>query len=166
MSRLIYVYGDDAKLLDTLLAALRADGYSLEYTDLAEEAISGVVAADIALICRPAGVARVAANDSRLCFGMLVLDLNTRTVTAESPEEVRELYLTRNEFALLRYLIENAVRAVPRGELLPRIWGLEKNDSPTRAADDTVKRLRKKLADTDVWIETVWGFGFRILKRE
>ena len=43
---------------------------------------------------------------------------------------------------MLTYLMKNASRAVPRSELLPAVWGFE-NDSSTRVADDTVKRLRK-----------------------
>lgn len=36
------------------------------------------------------------------------------------------------------------------------------NDSSTRVADDTVKRLRKKLHNTGLSIETVWGYGFKV----
>ena len=37
--------------------------------------------------------------------------------------------------------------------------------SETRAADDTVKRLRKKILNTNILIETVWGFGFRLKEK-
>ena len=62
---------------------------------------------------------------------------------------------------MLTYLMKNASRAVPRSELLPAVWGFE-NDSSTRVADDTVKRLRKKLHNTGLSIETVWGYGFKV----
>lgn len=58
-----------------------------------------------------------------------------------------EIHFTPTEFAMLTYLMKNAARAVPRSELLPTVWGFE-NDSGTRVADDTVKRLRKKLQNT------------------
>ena len=48
-----------------------------------------------------------------------------------------------------------------REELLDKIWGYD-SEVETRAADDTVKRLRKNISHTDVSIETVWGFGFRL----
>ena len=38
----------------------------------------------------------------------------------------------------------------------------------TRAADDLMKRLRRKLRERDsqVRIETVWGYGFRLVLEE
>ena len=72
-----------------------------------------------------------------------------------------DLGLTPNEYALLTYLILNQDRAVSRTELLDKIWGYE-TEVETRVADDTVKRLRKKLSKSRVIIKTVWGFGFRL----
>ena len=74
------------------------------------------------------------------------------------------LELTPNEFALLAFLIENRDRAVSREELLNKLWGYD-TAVETRVADDTVKRLRKKLADSGTVIDTVWGFGFRLKER-
>jgi len=85
--------------------------------------------------------------------------IDSRAKTAMS--EGRDLQLTPNEFALLSYLIMNKDRAIPRAELLDRLWGYE-TEVETRVADDTVKRLRKKLAGTRVEIKTVWGYGFRL----
>ena len=53
-------------------------------------------------------------------------------------------------------------RAVSRNELIPAIWGFE-NQNGTRVADDTVKRLRRKLKGTGVMVETVWGYGFKLV---
>jgi len=69
--------------------------------------------------------------------------------------------LTPSEYNLLNYLIENKDRGVSRDELLDKIWGYGK-DIETRACDDTVRRLRKKLNATYVKIENIWGFGFRV----
>ncbi|MCL2203285.1 MAG: response regulator transcription factor [Defluviitaleaceae bacterium] len=75
------------------------------------------------------------------------------------------LNLTKTEFNLLVYLIENKHKAVSREELLNTIWGYA-NAVESRATDDTVKRLRRKLtsANSNVLIDTVWGFGFKIGK--
>ena len=73
----------------------------------------------------------------------------------------QEIALTGTEFNLLVYLFENHHRAVSREELLSNIWGYD-SEVESRATDDTVKRLRRKLVDTNVLIDTVWGFGFRI----
>lgn len=76
-----------------------------------------------------------------------------------------EIHFTPTEFAMLTYLMKNAARAVPRSELLPTVWGFE-NDSGTRVADDTVKRLRKKLQNTNLSIETIWGYGFKVREKQ
>ncbi len=71
--------------------------------------------------------------------------------------------LTGMEFSLLRYLVENKSRAVSREELLDKVWGFETHVE-TRATDDMIKRIRKKLADahSSLKIETIWGYGFKI----
>ncbi len=75
-----------------------------------------------------------------------------------------ELRLTNTEFALLAYLMEHQDRAISREELLSAVWGYD-NFVETRATDDIIKRLRKKLlsAGSSAGIETVWGFGFRLV---
>jgi len=74
-----------------------------------------------------------------------------------------ELKLTNTELKFLLHLIKNKDKAISRDELLTKIWEHE-YAIETRVTDDTVKRLRKKLANasSDTLIETVWGFGFRI----
>lgn len=79
----------------------------------------------------------------------------------------RNIGLTGMEFSFLYYLAENKSRAVSRSELLDKVWGFE-NEVETRATDDMLKRIRKKLTDagSDLKIETVWGFGFKIQTKE
>ena len=74
----------------------------------------------------------------------------------------KDLGLTNTEFNLLLYLLENPDKAVSREELLNKIWGYD-SAVESRATDDTVKRLRKKLSSNGscVSIDTVWGYGFR-----
>ena len=73
------------------------------------------------------------------------------------------LLLTPAEFDFLAYLIQNTGSAVSRKDLLKNLWQLEWQAN-TRATDDLVKRLRRKLRDINspVRIETVWGYGFRL----
>jgi two-component system OmpR family response regulator len=75
--------------------------------------------------------------------------------------------LTGMEFSLLNYLALNRNRAISRNELLDKIWGFE-NEVETRATDDMIKRIRRKLSDlgSKLKIETVWGFGFKIECRD
>lgn len=78
-----------------------------------------------------------------------------------------DIGLTGMEFSLLYYLALNKNRAISRCELLDKVWGFE-NEVETRATDDMIKRIRKKLCDSgsQLKIETVWGFGFRLLDGE
>ena len=93
------------------------------------------------------------------------IEINLASKTVLNKKASEEIQLTPNEFNLLVYLMENQNRAVSRDELLDKIWGFS-SDIETRVADDTVKRLRKKLSHTDLIVDTVWGFGFRLKEKE
>ena len=68
--------------------------------------------------------------------------------------------LTRREFELLRFLIENRNRVISRDRLLERVWGFDL-DIETRSVDVHVSRLRAKLGVAGKQIETVIGMGYR-----
>jgi two-component system, OmpR family, alkaline phosphatase synthesis response regulator PhoP len=70
--------------------------------------------------------------------------------------------LTRREFELLRYLVQNKNRVVSRDRLLERVWGYERLVE-TRSVDVHVGRLRGKLRDAGHQIETVVGLGYRFV---
>ncbi len=69
--------------------------------------------------------------------------------------------LTPIEFALLSYLVQHQKRAVSRDELLKNVWKFN-FDVCTRAIDDVLKRLRKKLSHSNVHINSVWGYGLEL----
>jgi DNA-binding response OmpR family regulator len=68
--------------------------------------------------------------------------------------------LTRREFELLRFLVENRNRVLSRDRLLERVWGYERFIE-TRSVDVHVGRLRSKLGPAGAQIETVVGLGYR-----
>lgn len=70
-----------------------------------------------------------------------------------------ELELTTKEFDMLLLFAKNKNRAFSREELLEKIWGNDYFGSD-RAVDDLVKRIRRKI--TDIPLDTVWGFGYRL----
>lgn len=74
-----------------------------------------------------------------------------------------ELDVTTKEFDLLLLLSKHVNRAFSREELLIKIWG-EDYFGSDRAVDDLVKRLRKKMSDLP--LETVWGYGYRLRSEE
>lgn len=71
--------------------------------------------------------------------------------------------LTRREFELLRFLVENRNRVLSRDRLLERVWGYEKTIE-TRSVDVHVGRLRSKLGSAGAQIETVVGLGYRFVE--
>jgi DNA-binding response OmpR family regulator len=70
--------------------------------------------------------------------------------------------LTRREFELLRYLVQNKNRVVSRDRLLERVWGYDRLVE-TRSVDVHVGRLRSKLRHAGTQIETVVGLGYRFI---
>jgi two-component system, OmpR family, alkaline phosphatase synthesis response regulator PhoP len=70
--------------------------------------------------------------------------------------------LTRREFDLLRFLVQNKNRVVSRDRLLERVWGYERVVE-TRSVDVHVGRLRSKLGSAGRQIETVVGLGYRFV---
>jgi DNA-binding response OmpR family regulator len=70
--------------------------------------------------------------------------------------------LTRREFELLRFLVDNRNRVLSRDRLLERVWGYERFIE-TRSVDVHVGRLRAKLGPAGAQIETVVGLGYRFV---
>jgi Response regulators consisting of a CheY-like receiver domain and a winged-helix DNA-binding domain len=116
-------------------------------------------------------VARVKALFRRLNFsrpnaeleivsmGDMEINIGTRKVKCRN----KPIELTPTELALMIYLIQNSERAISRDELLKNVWKFD-FEVDTRATDDVIKRLRKKLlsAGSNVRVQSVWGFGFKI----
>jgi DNA-binding response OmpR family regulator len=89
----------------------------------------------------------------------LVADFDAVSVAVDG-QPVR---LTRREFELLRYLVENRNRVLSRDRLLERVWGYDQSIE-TRSVDVHVGRLRSKLAAAGAQIETVVGLGYRFVE--
>ncbi len=73
-----------------------------------------------------------------------------------------QIRLTRREFELLKYLVENRNHVLSRDRLLERVWGYERIVE-TRSVDVHVGRLRGKLGPAGQQIETVVGLGYRFV---
>jgi DNA-binding response OmpR family regulator len=71
-----------------------------------------------------------------------------------------EVKLTRKEFALLAYMINNVGRVATRQQLLDNVWGYN-YFGDTRTLDVHIRRLRQKLDNCADHIETVVGIGYR-----
>jgi DNA-binding response OmpR family regulator len=89
----------------------------------------------------------------------LVADFDAVSVTVDD----RPVRLTRREFELLRFLVENRNRVLSRDRLLERVWGYDQFIE-TRSVDVHVGRLRSKLGAAGRQIETVVGLGYRFIE--
>jgi two-component system phosphate regulon response regulator PhoB len=75
------------------------------------------------------------------------------------------LEFTATEFKLLSVLIERQGRVQSRDALLNDVWGYS-TVIDTRTVDTHVRRLREKLGKAADCIETVRGFGYRVIEPE
>ena len=75
----------------------------------------------------------------------------------------RQLALTATEFKLLSLLVERAGRVQSRDRLLTDVWGYD-NPIESRTVDIYVTRLRGKLGRAAAQLETVRGFGYRLVE--
>ncbi|MEG2455653.1 MAG: response regulator transcription factor [Oscillospiraceae bacterium] len=94
-----------------------------------------------------------------LSAGPLTLDVDRHQVSVDgTPVE-----LTRREFDLLRYLLENKGRVISRESLLDNVWGFD-FVGETNAVDVYVRFLRTKLDEAFgiKLISTVRGVGYTI----
>ena len=71
--------------------------------------------------------------------------------------------LTRREFELLWFLVQNRNRVLSRDRLLERVWGYD-HLIETRSVDVHIGRLRGKLGSAGQQIETVVGLGYRFVE--
>lgn len=79
-----------------------------------------------------------------------------------------EIMLTPKEYLLLKLFLENQNKAFTRDELLDKIWGYD-FIGDTKIVDVNIRRLRSKIEDkksTAMYIETVWGTGYRWRKEQ
>ena len=90
--------------------------------------------------------------------GRLTADFDAVAVSVDG----MAVRLTRREFELLRFFVENKNRVVSRDRLLERVWGYDRFIE-TRSVDVHVGRLRAKLGPVGAQIETVVGLGYRFV---
>ena len=70
--------------------------------------------------------------------------------------------LTRKEFELLQYLMENKSLVMTRNQILSHVWGYD-FDGETRTVDVHVRRLREKIEPNPSepkYVHTKWGVGY------
>ncbi len=74
----------------------------------------------------------------------------------------KELPLTKIEFELLLYFVENQDKVLSRERILSRVWQTY-NEPNTNIVDVYVSKLRKKIeSEPDLTIQTLRGNGYRM----
>jgi two-component system response regulator TctD len=132
--------GDKVDLLD-----LGADDYLVKPFDLLE-----LEARMRAVMRRQGGVPA-----SRIEIGNVVMDIAERTIEIDG----RRINLTRREFRLLELLVPRLGRVVPKERLMDQLFGYE-NAVGQNALELYVSRIRHRLLDSTLRIETVRGVGY------
>jgi len=97
-------------------------------------------------------------EDQKLVCGLITLDPIRHHVDVAG----KAIRLTSAEFKLLRLLMQKPGRVHSREMLLTGAWGYETFIN-TRTVDTHIRRLRDKLGRAANSIETVRGFGYRLL---
>lgn len=96
-------------------------------------------------------------EDKELHYDELYLNVGRHEVRYRE----EKIDLTRKEFELLQYLLENKGLVMTRNQILCHVWGYD-FDGETRTVDVHVRTLRQKLGEAGNLIETVRGVGYRI----
>jgi DNA-binding response OmpR family regulator len=85
--------------------------------------------------------------------------------TLQLQTEATSIHLTVMEAELLRYLVRNNGRVVPRKSILEDVWGL-REDTDTRAIDNFIVRLRRYIEKDPAkprHLLTIRGIGYRFV---
>lgn len=118
-----------------------------------------------ALLRRAKRAMQGAKGSDAMEVGPITLDEAAHTVHVSG----KEVVLTRKEFDLLAYLMQNKGLVVTRDRLLDVVWGYDVAGE-TRTVDAHVQTLRKKLSAADpraaAMVETVRGVGYRLKVEE
>ncbi len=99
-------------------------------------------------------------GDSRIRLGELLLDRDR----CEAHLRGSRLSLTAIEFKLLFLMADRIGRVQTRERLLKDVWGYDAEIN-SRTLDTHIRKLRSKLGDHDEYIETAYGFGYRVIEK-
>ena len=117
----------------------------------------------------------------RVCSLLRRMDMNNPKATEDKPQSLtvgnlefnapantvycngKAIGFSQTELKMLTYMLKNTEKAHSKEELLEKIWGFE-TQVETRVTDETLRRIRRKLslAGSNVSVETIWGYGYKI----
>ena len=101
-----------------------------------------------------------ASSSSEIVFGPFRLNTSGRMLTKNN----EKIEITQVEYQILKYFMTNAGVAKTREDISSAVWGDSFTGDRHKIVDVNIRRLRMKLEDepsNPVYIQTVWGFGYR-----
>ncbi len=98
------------------------------------------------------------ARKEQYALGDIVLD-GARHVVVKAGKEV---YLTRKEFSLLEYLLQNVDIALSRSMIMEHVWDINA-DPFSNTIESHIMSVRKKIDPDGRYIMTVPGIGYKIV---
>jgi two-component system copper resistance phosphate regulon response regulator CusR len=96
---------------------------------------------------------------------IVVGDLSFEPATRQVLVAGRPTTLTATEFGILELLVRRSPAVVARRAIAVNVWDDEADAMGSNTIDVHLGRLRSKLADAQVSIETVRGVGYRLVGR-
>lgn len=111
------------------------------------------------LLARVRSVSRRATSQRSAIYtaGPILVDVAARTVTVSHAI----VALTSREFDVLELLVRNRGLVVSRDDIEDRVWGA-KFAGTSNVVDVFVRRIRRKIGEAAVLVETVRGTGYRV----
>jgi DNA-binding response OmpR family regulator len=94
-----------------------------------------------------------------------VINIGELTINKDSFEVFKNgnnIEVSTREFQLLSYLVDNKGRVLTREQIFDNVWGIDYNDIGTVTVH--IKNLRDKLDDTNRYIKTIWGVGYKFVE--
>lgn len=97
--------------------------------------------------------------EEEICVGALKLHKDKRSVYIDNVE----VHLTKNEFLLLEYLVENKGRILSHEQVIDYVWDLD-DEANTNTLAALVRLVRKKIDvdDEPSYIQSVRGIGYKL----
>ena len=98
--------------------------------------------------------------DKRIALGNVIMNKDNHTVRIGGVA----VPFTVTEFKLLHYFLKRKDRVQTRENLLFSVWKFDA-EVETRTVDVHIRRLRKKMTDANLKIETVRGVGYSLVEK-
>lgn len=99
-------------------------------------------------------------TSSRIMLGKLMLDEDDHSISIAG----EKIDFTLTEFKLIHYFLKRKGRVQTRDNLLLGVWKFDA-EVETRTVDVHIRRVRKKIADSGLEIETIRGVGYRLIEK-